>query len=206
MKKILLLLLFLSFLFVAPMKTSANGMLDVDYNFIDTAFDGIKPVSDKEFQDTINRLTPQPVENTFGAKLKTFLFGRKYGTPQPQTQPQAQETKIDIGGEKKAIEDIKNGTYYIKLVVSLIGTNGDVIPLGNYKIQERTDENVNYLVFYQGVKEYGKLKLQRYEDEQKGENDITYSRVDIVNDNLIRIVYATIKDTKCAYARVYNGY
>lgn len=205
MKK-LLLLLFLSFLFITPMKTSANGMLDVDYNFIDTAFDGIKPVTDKEFQDTINKLTPQPVENTFGARLKAFLFGRKYGTAQPQPQAQTQETKIDIGGEKKAIEDIKNGTYYIKLVVSLVGTNGDVIPLGNYKIQERTDENVNYLVFYQGVKEYGKLKLQKYEDEQKGENDITYSRVDIVNDNLIRIVYATIKDTKCAYARVYNGY
>ena len=85
---------------------------DIDYNFIDTAFDGIKPVSDKQFNETINKLTPQPVEDTFGGKLKAFLFGRKYGT---QTQPnvQAQDTKADMGGEKKAIEDIKNGIYYI---------------------------------------------------------------------------------------------
>ena len=52
-------------------------MLDVDYNFIDTAFDGIQPITDKQFNDTINKLTPQPVDNSFGGKLKTFLFGRK---------------------------------------------------------------------------------------------------------------------------------
>ena len=53
-------------------------MLDVDYNFIDTAFDGIQPVTNKQFDDTINKMTPQPVDNSFGGKLKTFLFGRKY--------------------------------------------------------------------------------------------------------------------------------
>lgn len=178
------------------------GSLDVDYNFIDTAFEGIKPVTNKEFDDTINRLTPQPIPDTFGAKLKAFLFGRKMGVEQ---KPKIQETQIDIGGEKKAIEDMKNGTYYIKLVVSVVGQDGNVIPLGNYKIQERTDDEINYLVFYQGAKEYGKLKLQKYEDTKKGENDIAYSRVDIVNDSFVRIVYSTLKDTKCALTRIYEG-
>ena len=99
MKKLLVsILLLLSFSSVKA------EMLDVDYNFIDTAFDGIKPVTNKEFDDTINRLTPQPIDNTFGGKLKAFLFGRKYGvTPAPMQQEQ-----VDFGGEKKAIENTLN--------------------------------------------------------------------------------------------------
>ena len=191
-------ILILLFHFLIPIK--AAEMLDVDYNFIDTAFDGIKPVTNKEFEDTINRLTPQPIENTFLGKLKAFLFGRKYGV---EPAPKGQEKEIDFGGELKAIQDLKNGVYYITLLVSVISNDGNVIPLGNYKIQEKKINNEDYLVFYQGSKEYGTLKLKKYEDNLKKENDLTYSRVDIVNDNIIRIVYATISDTKCAYAKVY---
>lgn len=188
--------------FLLSFSAFGAGSLDVDYNFIDTAFDGIKPVTNKEFEDTINRLTPQPVPDTFGGKLKAFLFGRKMGV---DPKPKIEDTQIDTGGEKKAIEDMKNGTYYIKLVVSVVSKDGNIIPLGNYKIQERNDDKTDYLVFYQGAKEYGKLKLQKYEDTKKGENDITYSRVDIINDSYVRIIYSTLKDTKCALARVYGG-
>lgn len=179
-------------------------MLDVDYNFIDTAFDGIKPVTNKEFEDTVNKLTPQPVDNTFGGKLKAFLFGRKYGV---EPQPKGQDKEIDIGGEQKAIQDLKNGVYYIKLVVSILGEDGKIIPLGNYKIQEKMLNNQAMLVFYQGYQEYGMLKLNSFEDTQKKENDLVYSRVDIVSEDLIRIVYSTLSDTKCALAKVYlqNG-
>ena len=188
----------LLFSFLMPLK--AAEMLDVDYNFIDTAFDGIKPVTDKEFDDTINKLTPQPVENTFLGKLKAFLFGRKYGV---EPAPKGQEKEIDFGGEMKAIQDLKNGVYYITLLVSVVGSDGNIIPLGNYKIQEKKINNEDYLVFYQGSKEYGTLKLRKYEDNLKKEHDLTYSRVDIINENIIRVVYATISDTKCAYAKVY---
>ncbi len=191
-------------LFSLSSATFAEDMFsDVDFNFIDTAFDGIKPVTNKQFNDTINKLTPQPVENTVGGKLKAFLFGRKYGV-QPQTNLPQQDTKIDIGGEKKAIEDIKNGVYYIKLLVSIVGVDNKIIPLGNYKIKEETLENESMLVFYQGTQEYGKLKLRSFEDLDKKENDIAYSRVDIVSDRIVRIVYSTIKDTKCATARIYQ--
>ena len=188
-------MLFYSFL---PLK--AAEMLDVDYNFIDTAFDGIKPVTNKEFDDTINRLTPQPVENTFMGRLKAFLFGRKYGV---EPAPKGQDKEIDYGGEMKAIQDLKNGVYYIKLLVSVVGSDGNIIPLGNYKIQEKTINNENMLVFYQGAKEYGTLKLNKFEDNLKKENELTYSRVDIISEDGVRIVYATISDTKCAYAKVY---
>ena len=110
----------------------------IDFNFIDTAFDGIQPVTNKQFNDTINKLTPQPVEDSFGGKLKAFLFGRKYGVETPPVKQQ--DLKTDIGGEKKAIEDMKNGVYYIKLLVSVVGYDGNIIPLGNYKIKEETDE------------------------------------------------------------------
>lgn len=192
---LVILMLFYSFL---PLK--AAEMLDVDYNFIDTAFDGIKPVTNKEFDDTINRLTPQPVENTFMGRLKAFLFGRKYGV---EPAPKGQDKEIDYGGELKAIQDLKNGVYYIKLLVSVVGSDGNIIPLGNYKIQEKTINNENMLVFYQGAKEYGTLKLNKFEDNLKKENDLTYSRVDIISEDVVRIVYATISDTKCAYAKVY---
>ena len=68
---ILLAILFFS---VMPLKAE---MLDVDYNFIDTAFDGIKPVTNKEFDDTINRLTPQPIEDGFmGKVIEYYIVGR----------------------------------------------------------------------------------------------------------------------------------
>ena len=190
----IIIAIFFSFIF----PTKAANMLDVDYNFIDTAFDGIQPITDKQFNDTVNKLTPQPVDNSFMGKLKTFLFGRKYGV-EPQAQ---QKEEIDLGGEKKAIEDLKNGVYYIKLVVSIVGVDNKIIPLGNYKIQQVIVDNQPMLAFYQGHQEYGMLKLRLYEDNLKKENDLIYSRVDIVSDNLIRIVYSTINDTKCAYARV----
>ena len=175
-------------------------MLDVDYNFIDTAFDGIKPVTNKEFDDTINRLTPQPIEDGFMGKVKAFLFGRKYGV---EPQAKGQDKEIDYGGELKAIQDIKNGVYYIKLIASVVGNDGNIIPLGNYKIQEKMVNNEPMLLFSQGNKEYGMLKLKKFEDTLKKEHDLTYSRVDIISDDIIRIVYSTISDTKCAYAKVY---
>ena len=150
-------------------------------------------------QSTINKLTPQPVDNTFGGKVKAFLFGRKYGV---EPQPKGQMQEIDLGGEKKAIQDLKNGVYYIKLIAAIVGEEGKIIPLGNYKIQEKIINNQPMLMFYQGHQEYGMLKLKTYEDNLKKENDLIYSRVDIVSDNLIRIVYSTITDTKCAIAKV----
>jgi hypothetical protein len=197
MKKLFAIFILL-FCFSVPLK--AVDMLDVDYNFIDTAFDGIQPITDKQFDDTVNKLTPQPVENTFGGKLKTFLFGRKYGV---EPQPKGQDKEMDIGGEHKAIQDLKNGVQYIKLIASIVGENGQVIPLGNYKIQEKIINNQSMLVFYQGHGEYGMLKLKKFEDNLKKENELIYSRVDIISEDIIRIVYATLSDTKCAIAKVY---
>ncbi|MBQ4647514.1 MAG: hypothetical protein IJB79_09220 [Candidatus Gastranaerophilales bacterium] len=196
--KRLIIAIFALFLFVCPAKCA--DMLDVDYGFIDTAFDGIKPITNKEFDETINKLTPQPVDNSFGGRLKTFLFGRKYGV---EPAPKGQDKEIDIGGEQKAIQDLKNGVQYIKLLVSIVGENKQVIPLGNYKIQEKMVNNQAMLVFYQGHSEYGMLKLAKFEDNFKKENDLIYSRVDIVSDDTIRIVYSTLSETKCAIAKVY---
>ena len=198
MKKLLIILsLLLSLLISLPLQAE---MLDVDYNFIDTAFDGIQPVTNKQFNETINSLTPKPVENTFGGRLKAFLFGRQYGV---EPQPKGQDKEIDMGGELKAIQDMKNGVYYIKLLVSIVGDNGQIIPLGNYKIQEKVVNNENKLIFIQGRNEYGSLKLRKYDDPLKKENDITYSRVDFIDEYSIRIVYATLDDTKCALAKVH---
>lgn len=183
---------------IIPAKSAE--MIDVDYNFIDTAFDGIQPITDKQFNDTINKLTPQPIENTFGGRLKAFLFGRKYGVENPA--PVQEEVQVDIGGERKAIQDMKNGIQYIKLVASIVGENNQIIPLGNYKIQEKLVDNQPMLMFYQGYKEYGMLKLTKFDDVDKKGNEIIYSRVDILSDSLIRIVYSTLDDTKCAMAKV----
>ena len=199
MKKVFIVVAILC-LSIIPVKSAE--MIDVDYNFIDTAFDGIQPITDKQFNDTINKLTPQPVENTFGGRLKAFLFGRKYGV-EPQNQPQGQDKEIDIGGEQKVIQDMKNGIQYIKLVVGIVGENNQIIPLGNYKIQEKNINNQAMLVFSQGYKEYGMLKLAKFNDVDKKGNEIIYSRVDILSDSLIRIVYSTLDDTKCAVAKVY---
>ena len=197
MKKILIAIFIL---FLSTFQVKSAEMLDVDYNFIDTAFDGIQPITDKQFDETINKLTPQPVDNSFGGKLKTFLFGRKYGV---EPQPKGQDKEIDLGGEQKAIQDLKNGVHYIKLIATIVGENNKIIPLGNYKIQEKIINNQTMLVFYQGHQEYGMLKLKSFEDTLKKENDLIYSRVDIISDNTIRIVYSTLSDTKCAYAKVY---
>ena len=191
----------LYFMFLFCLNVGAE-YLDADYDFIDRAFDGIKPVTGKEFDDTINKLTPQPVENTFGGKLKAFLFGRKYGV---EPAPKGQDKEVDIGGEQKAIQDIKNGVYFIRISAPIIDCFGNIIPLGDYKIKEKNIDGSDLLVFYQGPKEYGSLKLKQYDDKLKEENDIAYSRVDIVNDSVLRIVYSTLKDTKCAYAKVYSG-
>jgi len=180
----------------------AEDMFDVDYDFINRAFDGITPVTNEQFDATINKLTPQPTEDTFGSRLKTFLFGRKYGV---EPQPKGQDKQIDFGGEMKAIQDMKNGVYYIKLIVSIFSLNGDIIPVGNYKIQEKKSQDENLLVFSQGDREYGYLKLRNFQDNnQKDENALTYSRIDIVDENIIRIVYSTINSTQCAYAKVFN--
>ena len=197
MKKILLVF---ALIILSISQARSAQMLDVDYNFIDTAFDGIQPVTDKQFNDTINKLTPQPVDNSFGGKVKAFLFGRKYGV---EPQPKGQDKEIDIGGEQKAIQDLKNGVHYIKLIASIVGENEKIIPLGNYKIQEKKINNEPMLDFYQGHQEYGMLKLRNFEDTQKKENDIVYARVDILSEHTIRVVYSTLSETKCAVAKVY---
>ncbi len=203
MKRILALSLVFSSLILSNVcfiKAIAEDFSDVDYNFIDNAFKGIKPVTNEQFEKTINALTPQPVENTFLGRLKTFLFGRKYGV---EPAPKGQNKEIDTGGDLKAIQDIQNGVYYIKLLVSIVGANGDVIPLGNYKIQEKKDKNI--LLFSQGGKETGYLILRDFQDDENNqENKVAYSRVDIVDENIVRIVYSTLDSVKCAYAKVFR--
>lgn len=190
-------------LFLSIPVYSEDTFSDIDYNFIDTAFDGIKPVTDKQFNDTINKLTPAPVDNSFKGRLKTFLFGRKYGVETPPPAITSQDKEVDTGGEVQAIKELTNGIYYIKLIAPIISDSGKIIPVGNYKIQEKIVENKPMLIFSQGYQEYGMLELKKYEDINKQKNDLAYSRVDIVSNDLIRIVYSTLDDTKCALARVY---
>jgi len=193
-------LIFIATLFLIAMPAKSDEMLDVDYNFIDTAFDGIQPITNEQFEKTINKLTPKPVDNSFKGKIKAFLFGREYGV---EPQPKGQNVEIDIGGEQKAIQDLKNGVHYIKLIASIEAENNQIIPLGNYKIQEKNINGLKMLVFYQGHKEYGMLKLNKFEDNLKKENDLVYARVDILSQDAIRIVYSTLDETKCAVAKVH---
>jgi len=196
MKYILIAILFLfSFSYSAD-------MLDADYSFIDHAFENTKPVTPQQFEKAINSKTFEPVPDTFGGKLKAFLFGRKQvQNPISQTQ----EEKSDPVSEAQLIKEMKNGIYYIKLVAPVISYDNKVIPAGNYKIKEEKVNEQSMLNFYQGYDNYGMLKLYKYNDNLKNSNDITYSRVDIVSDSIIRIVYSTIEDTKCAFARVYKA-
>ena len=191
------IVLIIAFLFSSAL---CSEMLDVDYNFIEHAFENTKPVSEQDFQKAINSKTLEPVPDTFGGKLKAFLFGRKYVTDTPA---KVQEEKPDPVSEEQMIKEAKSGIYFIKLVAPIISADNKVIPAGNYKIKEEKVDNQPMLVFYQSREEYGKLKLFKYNDIKKHEHDLTYSRVDIVSDDTIRIVYSTIEDTKCAVARVY---
>ena len=177
-----------------------SDMLDVDYNFIEHAFENTKPVTEQDFQKAINAKTPQPVPDTFGGKLKAFLFGRKYGVETPNTK---KEEKIDPISEAQIIQEVKNGIYFIKLLVPIISEDNKIIPVGNYKIKEEKYNSKNTLAFYQGRELYGRLILTKYNDTLKKEHDLTYSRVDILSENTVRIVYSTIEDTKCAVAKVY---
>ena len=182
------------------MSVNAADMLDADYNFIEHAFENTKPVTDKDFQKAINARTPQPVPDTFGGKLKAFLFGRKYGIDTP---PNIKEDAADPVSEAQLIQEAKNGIYFIKLFAPVISADNKIIPAGNYKIKEEKINDNSMLVFYQSRQEYGRLKLFRYNDTKKRESEITYARVDIVSDDVLRIVYSTIEDTKCAVAKVY---
>lgn len=174
---------------------------DVDYNFIDTAFDGLQPVSDKKFDETINKLTPQPIEDTFGAKLKAFFLGRQYG--QENKINTNKEVQKESYGEKEAIDNIKDGISYLKLVVSIIDSNGKIIPAGNYKVQEKKIDETDTLIFYQGYSEYGRLKLRKFEDKIADDKALVYSRIDILDNDIIRVVHSTIYGTKCALTRAY---
>ena len=177
-----------------------SEMLDVDYNFVEHAFENTKPVTEQDFQKAINAKTPQPVPDTIGGKIKAFLFGRKYGVDTPATNNIEQPDPVS---EAQLIQETKNGIYFIKLLAPVVSMDNKIIPAGNYKIKEEKTDNGPVLVFYQSREEYGRLKLYKYEDTKKQEHDIAYSRVDIESDEIIRIIYSTIEDTKCAIARVY---
>ena len=176
-------------------------MLDADYHFIEHAFENTKPVSEGDFQKAVNSKTLEPVPDTFGGKLKAFLFGRKHVQSTPAA---SQQEKTDPVSDAQMIQEMKNGIYFIKLLAPIISSDNKVISAGNYKIKEEEINNEQMLVFYQGHQQYGTLKLYSYQDNQKKDNQLTYSRVDIVSDDVIRIVYATISDTKCAVAKVYS--
>ena len=185
---IILLSLFFSFSF------ASDDLLDIDYNFVNHAFDNIKPVSDKQFSETIDKLKPAPVPETFGGKVKSFLFGRKSVADVKKEEPKILQTQSD----SEAIKEITRGVFYITLSISIVGEDNKIIPLGNYKIKQED----NKLAFYQGYEKYGTLKLEKFEDNNKGKFDIAYSRVDVVSDEIVRIVYSTIDDTQCAIARI----
>ena len=191
MKKIVMAILLL-FLF-SPISILADDFFD-SYAGIDHAWDGQKPVTEKEFEEAINTLTKKQKKREAKAQKKKIKKISGGGT----SLHKGLEPLSDISEQEALKEKGKDEGQLLNIPVNVV-IDDKVMEKGYYNVFGEKDENGEvYLSFYQAHFFKGKVKAYKTKNDFDAEN-LDFVKMEPYNDEYIRVMYGSLDFNAYAY-------
>lgn len=187
MKKIFIVLLVLflthiSFAFAEDNSDSYGGIRDeMQYtNSVEDAFNGQKPVTDEEFQKTLDRLKAKQKKGK-NKKIKGQSFNEEHSG-----------TCIDEADEKTSI---------LSVPLTLINGDGVEIPTGHYKIVGTKEDKNVYLDFYQSSILVARVPAIET-DNDFNETNINFVKLLPYDSKRVKVIYGSIDFNAYTFIRI----
>lgn len=178
MKKILIVLLFL--IFCTSLKIYADDMEGFgdgaggfgDYgNSIDNALYRQKPVTDEEFEKTLQKLKDKK---------------KKRGKNKP-----LKGQNLKPGEPSNLMNEISESYLLLSLPIELITSDGSDIPTGHYRIIAKRVKNKVYFEFYQAYCLVASIEGIET-DIDFGESSINFVKILPYNENQVKLIYGSV--------------
>ncbi len=172
MKKILILLLLLLFVAQTPIYAYEEDFFDTDIEFLDNPFKDQKIITDKEFNDTIQKMQGKKKEPS---KFTKWLFGVKDDKKAPPRNIDENEAKKQ-SSEIEMLQDTIKSNNLILISTPIQDDFGHIVSSGHYKAEYRKgNDNRVYITLSQAGKTKGCFHAIKTEDKST-KNAIIYAR------------------------------
>lgn len=187
MKKILIFLTIICAIHALPVRAddgsdSFGGIGDSmkDTNGVENAFNGQKPITDEEFQKTLDRLKAKQNKG----KNKAFK-GRSFNQD----------------NDNNHIDEIAAKTTILSVPLDLINGDGAEIPIGHYKIVGKKENGDIYLEFYQSSLLVAKVPAIETNNDFK-ESNINFAKLLPYNSQRVEVIYGSIDFNAYTFIRI----
>lgn len=187
MKKFLLVLSIFCLIYTLPVladdgSDSYGGIGDSmkDTNGVENAFNGQKPITDEEFQKTIDKLKAKQNKG----KNKIFK-GKNFNEENSGTYLDETTAKVTV----------------LSVPLDLVNGDGAEIPIGHYKIIGVKEKNDIYLDFYQSSMRIARVPAIETNDDFK-ENNINFVKLMPYNSQRVEVIYGSIDFNAYTFIRI----
>ena len=187
----IILLIFLS----SPICSFADDFFD-DYKGIEHAWDGQKPVTNKEFEEAINTLTKKQKKKEAKAKKRKIKKISGGGTSLHKGLEPMNEISAQDELKKKGEFDGQLLNIPVDIII-----NNNVLEKGYYNVfGEKDDKGEIYLSFYQAHYFKGKVKAYKTKNDFDSDN-LDFVKMEPFDENYIRIMYGSLDFNAYTYLR-----
>mgnify|MGYP004504177549 CR=1 FL=1 len=185
MRKFLLCLLILTI----SMSFGVVYAEDVDWSTIgnpDNAWDGQKPITNKEFEEVVSELEKQKNKNKRGGQkpMKGMDLNRS-------------------GSDAELLTNINTALPLLNLPVPVY-INGQILIPGHYKVVGEKENNKVYLKFYQGHSMLAKIEAYETEDDF-GSEDIYFLKYEELPNHQLKIMFGSMEFNAFTFVTYLNN-
>ena len=194
MRKLLFVLIIILFSSsaIADELDSSNDIWNSS-SFIDNAFSGQKPVTDEQFEKTINEIKSRPKKKWFWQKTPPEV---KPLSPTPQYSQYQQFNEL------QAVSDKINHSPTIMISTQVYDDSRNIIEPGYYKMSKKEETDGSYyLVLSQGTTTIARLKASHTNEDFK-QSEINFGNAVPVQNKYIRLIYGNIDLTLEAFLEI----
>lgn len=184
MRKILLCLL----TFIIFLSSGIAYAEDVDWSSIgnpDNAWDGQKPITNKEFEQVVTELEKRKNKSKRG--------------PKPMKGSELNKSSNDV----ELLSNINSAIPLLNLPVPIV-VGGELLIPGHYKVVGEKIDNKVYLKFYQGYKMVAQTEAYETEDDF-GSEDIYFLKYEEVPNNYLKIMFGSMEFNAFTFVTYLNN-
>lgn len=190
------------FVFIITLSTvSADDFFD-SYVGVDNAWDGQKPITNKEFEDAINVLQGNQKKKEAKQRKKKIKKISGGGT----SLHEMLDPNSEIKPQGEIVIPKEDAGQLLNLTVNAIAGDSKLEP-GFYNIFAERDKDSGeiYILFYQGHEEKARVKAYETENDY-GEDSINFVKILPYNENFVKIVFGSLDFNAYAYVQYYEPF
>ena len=196
MKKLALLILFL---FTISSISVLSEDFSSDLSTFNHAWDGQKPVTDKEFEEAINTLTEKQKKKDEKVRKKKIKKISGGGT----SLHKSLEPTAEIMEQESIKQKDKDEGQLLNIPVDFV-LDGKVIEKGFYNVFGEKEKNGDvYLSFYQAHYFKGKIKAYKTNCDYDSET-LDFVKISPYNDEYIKVMFGSLDFNAYTYLRYIN--